>query len=314
MSLLRRDFLRGSGAALGVGVLAACSADDSSNDDPAAPDGRAVADSGGSGGSGEVALGSPDEVRGVLPASTLLALADGRVLRHGVSRDVVELVERGAVIWHVGGDGTEPGQFRRIASAAAGPDGSFWIVDAGNRRVQVLSADGRAIQVIGAPSDDSTPLRRPVAVAVAPDGRSYVGDASRSGVVPFAADGTPGELIGGHDSDHPLVGIAAVEIAAGELVVVESLAPRAQVRDLDGRWLRSIELPPHFATVDLAVDGDQVYLISSDGQLVRTTIDGATGADRVERLGHIGSHARGVHLTPVGVVVAARPLPIDLIQ
>jgi hypothetical protein len=306
MSIVRRDFLVGSGAALGVGVLAACSGDESS------PTSTAAASP--SGGVGESALGDPDEVRQVLPASTLLALGDGRLLRLGPTADVVELVERGAVLWHAGGTGSELGQFHRITGAAVGPDDTFWIADAGNRRVQVLSATGEALRVLGAPVDGVGPLRRPIGVAVAPDGRCYVGDAAQSAVLPFSADGAVAAPIGGFGSEQPFVGIAALQVAADELVVVEALAPRVQIRDLDGTWLRSIELPAHFRTADLAVDGDQIFLVSQSGLLVRTTMDGATGADQVELLGHLGTHAQGLHLGHDGVIVAAHALPIDLVR
>ncbi|MHB1139990.1 MAG: NHL repeat-containing protein, partial [Microthrixaceae bacterium] len=187
------------------------------------------------------------------------------------------------------------------------------LVDAGNRRIQVLSASGAAVGVVGAPNDTSAPLHRPVGVAVAPDGRCYVGDVARSAVVPFAADGTPGEPIGAHGSDHSFVGISALQVAAGELVVVESFQPRIQVRDLDGTWIRSLDLPEHFTAADLAVDGDRVYVVSMDGQLVRTTLSGS-GSGAVERLGHIGTHARGLHLGADGVIVAAHPVPIDVVR
>ena len=311
MPFARREFLVGSGAAVGIGALAACTGDDSSSSSTTVPSASQAA---ATSGVGETALGDPDEVREVLPASTLLALGDGRLLRLGGSADAVELVERGAVLWHAGGPGSELGQFHRITGAAVGPDGTYWIVDAGNRRLQVLSDMGEARRVVGAPVDGAGPLQRPVGVAVAPDGRAYVGDAARSAVVPFAPDGVAGEPIGGFGAEHAFVGIAALQIARDELVVVESLAPRVQIRDLDGAWLRSIELPGHFRTADLAVDGDQIFLVSQSGLLVRTTMDGATEADDVELLGHLGTHAHGLHLGQDGVIVAAHALPIDLVR
>jgi len=313
MPFARRDFLVGSGAVFGVGVVAACSSSESSS--PTSTEAASsAAQAGGSSGAGEIALADPGQVSEVLPASTLLALGDGRLLRLGSTADVVELVERGAVVWHAGGTGSEPGQFHRVTGAALGPDDTYWIVDAGNRRLQVLSSTGEALRVVGEPVDGAGPLSRPVGVAVAPDGRAFAADAAHSAVVPFAVDGTAGEPIGGFGSEQPFAGIAALQVAADELVVVESFAPRVQVRHLDGAWLRSIELPPHFRVADLAVDGDQVVLVSQSGVLVRTTLDGVTGADEVEVLGHLGTHAKGLHLGSDGVVVAAHALPIDLLR
>lgn len=289
---------------LGLGSVAACT----SNESSARPSAASLDDADGS--SPAATSSVPTELGGVLGATTLLALGDGRILRLGSTPDVVELVDRGAVLWTAGGVGEEPGRFRGVGGAALGADGAFWVVDAGNRRVQVLSPPGDAIRVVGAPGADSVPLRRPRAVAVASDGRSYVADAALSAVVPFAADGAAGTPLGGRDVDRPLAGVAALEVARDELIVVEALAPRAQVWDLDGRWLRSIDLPAHFATADMAVDGDRVYLVAHDGRLLRTTVDGRSGADDVEMLGNVGGHPRGLHLGDDGLLVAAHPAPI----
>ncbi len=300
-------------ASLGAVGLAACTTDESWSGQ-AAGDGRASAPPNGEPVADLTPGGRPSEIDGVLSDTTLLALGNGRVLRLGAAADTVTLVDNGAPLWTAGGTGSEPGRFQLIGGAALGPDGSFWIVDTGNRRVQVLSATGELAKVVGAPEAAAVPLRRPAAVAVAPDGRAFVADAGRSGVVPFSADGVAGELIGGFGSDRPFVGIIALEVVADELVVVEALAPRVQVRDLDGAWLRTIDLPAHFTTVDIAVDGDQVYLVSHDGRLARTRLDGSTDAEGLEVLGHVGGTARGLHLGPDGLIVAARPLAIGSLQ
>ncbi len=205
-----------------------------------------------------------------------------------------------------------PLQFSRISGAAVGPDDTFWVVDTGNRRVQVLDANGEPLRVVGGPDADGGVLRRPVAVAVAPDGRSYVADAGRSGVVPFQADGTPGDLIGGFGSDHAFAGVARLALADEQLVVAEALLPRAQVRDLDGAWLHSIDLPEHVVVADLASDGETLFLISHDGHLLRYRLDGSGGTG-VEQVGHVGSHARALHLGDDGLVVAAVYVPIDAV-
>jgi hypothetical protein len=303
MTFSRRRLLAGS-TVLGLGAVAACTSDD------AAGGSRPTTSSGAQRSAASAVPTRPSDVGGVLAASTLLALGDGRTLRLGTSPDVIELVDRGAVLWAVGGAGDGPGRFRGVGGAALGPDGSFWIVDTVNRRVQVLSPSGEAVRAVGAPDGDSVPLRRPSSVAVARDGRSYVSDAALSAVVPFTADGAAGIPLGGHDAERPLAGVAALEVAGDELIVVEALAPRAQVWDLDGTWRRSIELPAHFATADLAVDGERVYLVAHDGRLLRTTLDGSAGAADVEMLGNVGGHARGLHLGDDGVLVAAHPVPV----
>jgi len=311
MSFSRRQVLVGSATVAAVG-LAGCTTDSSwsgpSSSGGSTP-GEAAAGSVGTAGSGR-----PSEIDRVLPASTLLAVGNGQVLRLGAAPDTVQLVDHGAPAWSVGGTGSDVGQFHRISGAALGPDDTFWIVDTGNRRVQVLTPTGEVVKVIGAVDSGPPPLSRPLAVAVAADGRSFVADAARSGVVPFAVDGTAGELIGGHGSDHPFAGVTALEVVADELAVVEALVPLVQIRDLDGSWVRNIALPRHFAVVDFAVDGDRIFLVSHDGRLVRTTLDGSTDAGEVEVLGHVGANARGLHLGPDGLIVAAHPTTLGAVQ
>ena len=312
MTFARRRFFAGSAAALGLGALSACTSDES-RAQPSVDQPSDQRSDGGSSNGDTSSWGPPTEITEVLGASTLLALGDGTSLRLGATPDTVELVQHGAVLWQAGGTGTEPGRFHRVTSAATGPDGSIWIVDAGNRRVQVLTASGEPARVLGAPSGDSVPLRRPTAIAVGSDGRAYVADAGRAGVVPFGADGTPGELIGGFGAEHSFAGISALQLTEHELIVVEALVPRVQVWDHVGVWRRAIDLPEHFAVADIAAEGEQLFLVSIDGRLARTSIDGSTAAAEVEHLGHIGGHARGLHLGTEGLAVTAVPVPSYLI-
>ncbi len=305
MTFARRRLLLGSTAALGAGLLGACTTDESWSDASSSSAGL------GDDRSDErsASWSHPGEVVEVLPAAVLLALGDGKVLRHGHGADTVELVQHGAVLWQVGGPGDGPGQFSRITAAAVGADGAFWLVDTGNRRIQVLEPSGEVRAVVGASGAAGAVLRRPVAVAVASDGRSYVADAGRSGVMPFAADGTPGDLIGGFGSGHAFTGVSALQVADDELVVLEALAPRVQVRALDGTWSRSLELPEHANVADLAVGRGAVFLISHDGRLLRSSLWGSTGRDGVQQLGHVGSHARRLHFGDDGLVVTAVAVP-----
>lgn len=311
MTIPRRELLVGSTLAIGLGALVSCTSDDAWNREAGSAPGSSAS---GSVALGEVASGRPDELQGVLPASTLLALADGKVLRLAATPDTIELVDRGAPAWLVGGTGSEPGQFQGVAGATLGPDGSFWIVDAGNRRVQVISPSGEPTRVIGAPTADGGPLRRPVAVAVSADGRAFVADASHSAVVPFAADGTPGEVIGAAGSPHTFVGVTALQVADDELVVAEALVPRVQIYSLSGRWLRSIELPEHFTIADIVVSDGDIILVSRHGHLIRTELNGSASGVQVEHSGRIEAHVDSLHLAPGGVIVAARPVPTGLVQ
>ncbi|MCA9738531.1 MAG: hypothetical protein R3E98_09025 [Gemmatimonadota bacterium] len=49
----------------------------------------------------------------------------------------------GALLWSLGRVGKGPGEFTNVVDVLVGPDSTPWVVDAENRRVSVLTADGR---------------------------------------------------------------------------------------------------------------------------------------------------------------------------
>ena len=95
----------------------------------------------------------------------------------------------------LGGSGSEPGQFAYPRGMAAASDGSLYVADSFNHRIQHFSADGRVLNAWGGPSQgagaDAAPgtFQEPWGVAVAPDGSVYVADTWNHRVQKFTADG-----------------------------------------------------------------------------------------------------------------------------
>jgi sugar lactone lactonase YvrE len=91
--------------------------------------------------------------------------------------------------------GSEPGQFNNPHGVAVAPDGSLYIADSSNYRIQHLSPDGEVLQVwgqqspvMGGDAPDGT-FSEPWDVAVGPDGSVYVADTWNHRVQKFTADG-----------------------------------------------------------------------------------------------------------------------------
>ena len=96
-----------------------------------------------------------------------------------------------------GGAGTLPGQFTNPGLMAVGPDGSVWVADTGNSRVDKF--DGTTVTFVQSFTDTgSGAFSGPAAVAVSPtDGSVYVTDTGNNRVVKLNADGTPSGLVWG---------------------------------------------------------------------------------------------------------------------
>jgi DNA-binding beta-propeller fold protein YncE len=88
-------------------------------------------------------------------------------------------------VW--GADGSGPGQFEMPTGVAVDEDGSFYVADRGNNRVQKFDADGRFATQWGAIGDGG--LRQPTAIAVDEHGRVYVAEPTSSRIQVFTAKG-----------------------------------------------------------------------------------------------------------------------------
>ncbi len=94
-----------------------------------------------------------------------------------------------------GTPGSQPGQFQRPRDIAAAPDGSLYVVDTDNSRIQHLSAQGELLQAWGTFADVTKgeapggTFNQPWGIAVAPDGSIYVADTWNHRIQKFTAQG-----------------------------------------------------------------------------------------------------------------------------
>jgi uncharacterized protein (TIGR03663 family) len=150
----------------------------------------------------------------------------------------------------IGQTGTEPGQFSHPRGLAIAPDGSLYVADTGNHRIQHLTSSGEVISVWGSFADLSKgeapggTFNEPWDVAVAPDGTVYVADTWNHRIQHFTADG---QFLGmfGHfgqaDTPDAFWGPRAVAIdPSGRIFVSDTGNKRIVVFDSQGNSLGEI--------------------------------------------------------------------------
>ncbi|EHR72959.1 NHL repeat protein [Burkholderiales bacterium JOSHI_001] len=96
---------------------------------------------------------------------------------------------QGAMLRQIGKRGSEPGQFNIPVQAAVAPDGTLWVLDAGNFRVQAFDPDGKYLRAFGNAGTGIGQFARPRGLACDGDGRLYVSDGSFGNVQVFNPQG-----------------------------------------------------------------------------------------------------------------------------
>lgn len=111
------------------------------------------------------------------------------------SYQVLVFDKDGELLDQYGRPGVEPGEFDRPAGIAAGEDGTVYVSDSNNNRVQAFSAELEPLWQAGAPVTSLTrrlegPLNLPRGIGVYEDGSLIVADALEQRLVRLAPDGT----------------------------------------------------------------------------------------------------------------------------
>ncbi len=146
----------------------------------------------------------------------------------------------GHVTARFGATGGAPGLFRGPTGVAIGPDGTLYVADQGNARIQEFDLSGHLLGGFGSYLDASNPaasLHAPTAVAVAADNTVYVVDAAQDAVLHFTRMGrflgrwgSLGNGIGQFDAP----GSIAVG-PEGNVYVADTLNNRVTMFDAAGR-------------------------------------------------------------------------------
>ena len=146
----------------------------------------------------------------------------------------------------IGIAGSEPGQLNAPRGLAAAPDGSLYVADSRNHRIQHLASDGSVVHTWGTFGDtatDSAPpgtFNEPWDVAIGPDGSVYVADTWNHRVQKFTADGefiTMWGFFGQAESPNALWGPRSVVVDQnGNVHVTDTGNKRIVIFDENGNF------------------------------------------------------------------------------
>jgi DNA-binding beta-propeller fold protein YncE len=151
------------------------------------------------------AFDSKGEHRGVAVPAGLVrrcggigACANGDLLMTDAEAgQVVRVRPNGSESARSGGPGTAAGEFNTPTAVVEAPDGTIWVLDTFNFRLQQLDPELRHLSHFGEHGDGSGHLALAKGLAVDPDGHLYVSDARFDAVQVFDEDGKLLFIIGG---------------------------------------------------------------------------------------------------------------------
>lgn len=146
-----------------------------------------------------------------------------------------------------GTSGTEPGQFQSPRNLALAPDGTIYVADTNNNRIQHLAADGTVLQVWGSKADISLgeapggTFYEPWGIAVGANGSVFVADTWNHRIQKFTADGQFVNMwgyFGQGDTPFAIWGPRAIAIDSNEhLFVTDTGNKRIVIYDKDGNYV-----------------------------------------------------------------------------
>jgi DNA-binding beta-propeller fold protein YncE len=195
----------------------------------------------------------------------------------------------------IGSQGAGIGEFEAPRELAIAPDGSIYVTDSRNHRIQHFSRDGSYLNSWGSFADinqgDAQPgtFNEPWGVAVAKDGSVFISDTWNHRIQKFTKDGKPvtswGQF-GQIDDPNSFYGPRGLALSPdGMLYVADTGNSRIVIYDLDGNYVSEfgspgVEQGQFSEPVDVHIHDDgQVYVTDTWNQRVQVF---APNADHTE--------------------------------
>lgn len=185
----------------------------------------------------------------------------------------------------IGSAGVENGQFNAPRGIAIAPDGTIYVADSRNHRIQHFSADGKWITSWGTyASVDSGnapggTFNEPWGIAVGEDGSVYVADTWNYRIQKFTADGrfvTMWGTAGTADANNTFWGPRGIVVDhKGHVLVTDTGNNRVVIFDKDGNYLsqfgvEGIGSSEFYEPVGLAVDASNLlYVVDTWNQRIQ---------------------------------------------
>lgn len=196
----------------------------------------------------------------------------------------------------IGELGSEPGQFQRQRDLAVASDGSIYIADTENHRIQHIAEDGTVLHVwggFGANTETETAavgnFNEPWGIAIGPDDTIYVADTWNHRIQQFTPDGefitTWGYGISQNDDPYGFYGPRDVAVNSnGEVFVSDTGNKRIVVFDRNGQFISQFGEagfgPGQFdEPVGISIDFEgKVYVADTWNQRIQVFILGEDGS------------------------------------
>jgi uncharacterized protein (TIGR03663 family) len=147
-----------------------------------------------------------------------------------------------------GSAGTDAGQLNAPRGLAIGPDGTIYVADSRNNRIQHFSQDGKLLNAWGTFADIASQPNAPIGsfnepwgVAAAPDGSIYVTDTWNHRIQKFTKDGKPVKMWGQYglgDQNSTFWGPRGIAVdSAGRVYVADTGNKRISIFDSNGNFI-----------------------------------------------------------------------------
>ena len=204
--------------------------------------------------------------------------------------NLLQLEPDGAVI---GQTGSNPGELNAPRGIALAPDGSLFVADSKNNRIQHFAADGALITLWGAFADSAQgdapggTFNEPWDVAVAPDGTVYVSDTWNHRIQAFTSDGQFIRMwgfFGQAETGDAFWGPRGLAIdSRGRVYVADTGNKRIAIFEADGTFVTQfgtagLEIGQFDEPTGVAIGPDDlVYVADTWNQRVQSFVGDASG-------------------------------------
>lgn len=185
----------------------------------------------------------------------------------------------------IGSEGLESGQFRNPRNLAIAPDGTIYVADTFNHRIQHLTSEGEVLQVWGRFADIAQgeapggSFYEPWGITVTPDGSVFVADTWNHRIQKFTANGefiTMWGFFGQAETPYALWGPRGIAYDEdGNIYITDTGNKRVVVYDGNGEYLSEFgtvgfEAGQFDEPVGIAVDQDKnVYIADTWNQRIQ---------------------------------------------